>query len=205
MDFHGVWENVVYDTNLKWNFLRVVATSFHLSDGGGLYFLSADGNKSKYAKYSLKDNICHDSSSARQRERNDLSSTVNAWGGVHSVDSDQFQEHRVKNIKGFLDSLHGNLDPTTVDKALKSANLELKICAEMERSMNISYKSPSSSSKFMSDDEVSKTAKILDKIRPFSTERKSVRFVEPLKEDNNFSKLNSDPELVKKFLQRNKD
>ena len=54
---------------------------------------------------------------------------MNAWGGVNSVDCDQFQEHRIKNIKGFLDSLHGNLDPSTIDKAIKSADLELKISA----------------------------------------------------------------------------
>ena len=57
------------------------------------YFLNLGGNKSKYAKYSFKDNVCHDASSERQRERNDLSITVNAWGGPNSVDCDEFQEH----------------------------------------------------------------------------------------------------------------
>ena len=169
------------------------------------YFLNAGGSRSKYAKYSYKDNVCHDSSSACQKQRNDLSSTVNAWGGPHSVDCDQFQEHRIKNLKGFLDSLHGNLDPTTVERAVKSADLELKICAEMERSMNISYRGPSSSSKFLTDEEVVKVARIMGQIKPFSTDREPVVFVEPLEKNNNFSRLDSDPDLVRDFLWRNKE
>ena len=169
------------------------------------YFLNAGGSRSKYAKYSLKDNVCHDSSSACQKQRNDLSSTVNAWGGPHSVDCDQFQEHRIKNLKGFLDSLHGNLDPTTVERAVKSADLELKICAEMERSMNISYRGPSSSSKFLTDEEVVKVARIMGQIKPFSTDREPVVFVEPLEKNNNFARLDSEPDLVRDFLRRNKE
>lgn len=128
---------------------------------------------------------------------------MNAWGGPHNVDCDQFQEHRIKNIKGFLDSLHGNLDPATIDKAMKSADLELKICAEMERSMNISYRSPSSSSKFFTDEEVGKIARVMAKIKPFSKEREAVTFTEPLEEEDNFSKLDTDPDVVKEFLRRN--
>ena len=168
------------------------------------YFLNAGGHRSKYAKYSYKDNVCHDSSSALQKQRNDLSTTVNAWGGGHSVDCDQFQEHRIKNIKGFLDNLHGNLDPTNVDKALKSADLELKISAEIERSMNISYKGPSTSRKFLTDEEVSKVGKIMNQIKPFSSEREPVMFVEPLKEKDNFSKLDAEPNVIVEFLDRNK-
>jgi len=33
-DFQGVWENLVYDTNIKWDLLRFVATSLLLSDKG---------------------------------------------------------------------------------------------------------------------------------------------------------------------------
>jgi hypothetical protein len=168
------------------------------------YFLSAAGSRSKYAKYSFKDNVVHDSSSAHQRERNDLSTTVNAWGEPHSVDCDQFQEHRIKNIKGFLDSLHGNLDPATIDKAIESADLELKICAELDRSMNLSYSSPGTSANFLTDDEVAKVSKVLEKIQPFSTEREKVKFVEPLLEKDNFSRLDSKPELVQEFLSRNR-
>ena len=169
------------------------------------YFLNFGGHRSKYAKYSFKDNVCHDSSSARQQQRNDLSTTVNAWGGAHSVDSDQFQEHRIKNIKGFLDNLHGNLDPTTIDKAIKPADLELKISAELERSMNISYKSPGTSSKFLMDEEVSKVVKILNQIKPFSSEREPVVFVEPVVGSDNYSRVDSEPDLIAEFLNRNKE
>ena len=115
------------------------------------YFLNAGGHRSKYAKYSFKDNVCHDSSSD--------STTVNAWGGVNSVDCDQFQEHRIKNIKGFLDSLRRNLDPSTIDKAIKSADLALTISAEGDRSMNVSYSGPGVSQRYLDDDDVSKIAK----------------------------------------------
>jgi hypothetical protein len=33
-DFQGVWENLVYDTNIKWDLLRFVSTSLLLSDKG---------------------------------------------------------------------------------------------------------------------------------------------------------------------------
>ena len=33
-EFQGVWENLVYDTNLKWDLLRFVSTSLLLSDKG---------------------------------------------------------------------------------------------------------------------------------------------------------------------------
>jgi len=33
-DFQGVWENLVYDTNIKWDLLRFVSTSLLLSDQG---------------------------------------------------------------------------------------------------------------------------------------------------------------------------
>ena len=168
------------------------------------YFLNVGGHRSKYAKYSYKDNVCHDSSSARQQLRNDLSTSVNAWGGAHSVDSDQFQEHRIKNIKGFMDSLHGNLEPTNIEKTLKSVDLELKISAEVERALNISYKSPGTSSKFLTNDEISKIGKLLNQIQPFSTDRKPVVFVEPFVERSNYSILDSDTNLTEEFLKRNK-
>ena len=168
------------------------------------FFLNAGGHRSKYAKYSHKDNVCHDSSSARQKLRNDLSTTVNAWGGAHSVDSDQFQEHRIKNLKGILDSLHGNLDPSTIDKAIKSADLELKISAEIDRCMNVSYRNPNTSAKFLTEDEISKIAKIICQIKPFSRKREAVVFKEPLAGKDNFVKLEEEPELVTEFLGRNK-
>ena len=168
------------------------------------YFLSLGGNRSKYAKYSFKDNVCYDASSDRQKERSDLSITVNAWGGPSSVDCDEFQEHRIKNLKGFVDSLHGNLDPSNLEKSIKSADLQLKISAEMERELHVSYTSAGSSAHFLSDDEKRKVAKVMNEIKPFSRTRKQVKFVEPLLESNNFAKLDIDKELVAGFLKRNK-
>ena len=169
------------------------------------YFLNLGGQKSKYAKYSFKDNVCHDSSSDRQQERNDLSITVNAWGGPNSVDCDEFQEHRIKNIKGFLDDLHGNHDPSNIDKTVKSADLQLKISEEIERAMNMSYTSAGTSSRYMSNEEVAKVEKLMKELKPFSRQRKSITFVQPLQEVNNFAKLESDPSLVLEFLSRNKE
>ena len=64
---------------------------------------------------------------------------MNAWGGEsQSVDCDEFQEHRKKNLKGFVDNLHGNLDQSNIDKAMKSVDLQLKISEEVEREMNVS-------------------------------------------------------------------
>ena len=169
------------------------------------YFLSLGGNKSKYAKYSFKDNVCYDSSSDRLKERSDLSITVNAWGGSSSVDCDEFQEHRIKNLKGFVDSLHGNLDPCNLEKAMKSANLQLKISAEVEREMNVSYRSPDSSTSFLSEEEKNKVIKIMNELKPFSRSRKPVVFVEPLEEATNFARLDTDGELVNSFLKRNQE
>ena len=168
------------------------------------YFLNQGGHRSKYAKYSFKDNVCHDSSSIRQQERNDLSITVNAWGGPNSVDCDEFQEHRIKNIKGFLDKLHGNHDPSNIEKVVKSADLQLKISDELERAMNINYCSAGTSSKFLSDEDVKKVEKLMNEIRPLSKKRKLVSFVEPLASGDNFSNLDSDKNLVSEFLERNK-
>ena len=169
------------------------------------YFLNLGGHASKYAKYSFKDNVIHDSSSARQKERNNLSITVNAWGGPNSVDCDEFQEHRIKNIKGFLDDLHGNHDPSNIEKSVKSADLQLKISDEIERAMNISYSSAGSASRFLSDEDVKKIETLMNKIKPFSRQRKSVIFFEPLPENHNFSKLDSSKSLVTEFLARNKE
>ena len=169
------------------------------------YFLNIGGNKSKYAKYSFKDNVCHEASSDRQQERNDLSTTVNAWGGPNSVDCDEFQEHRIKNIKGFIDNLHGNLDPLNIEKSIKSADLQLKISEEFERAMNVSYRSASNANQFLSNDEIRKIVKIMNDIKPFSRSRKSVSFVEPLLDNDNFTKLDKDVNLVTDFLDRNKD
>ena len=170
------------------------------------YFLNQGGHRSKYAKYTLKDNICHDSSSDQQKRRNNLSTTVNAWGGESlSVESDKFQENRIKNIKGFMDSLHGNLDPCNIEKTLRSADLELKISAEMDRSMNVSYKSPETSSKYLTQEEINKVGKMLSQIRPFSRDRNQVMFVEPLVGKTNFSRLDDDLSLAQEFLTRNKE
>ena len=170
------------------------------------YFLNQGGQKSKYAKYTLKDNICHDSSSEQQKRRNDLSTTVNAWGGAsHSVESDKFQEHKIKNIKGLLDNLHGNMDPANIEKTLKSADLELKISAELEKSMNVSYTNPDSSKKFMTEEEVGKVGKTLSQLRPFSRDRSPVKFVAPIVGNSNFSKLEEDTSFVLNFLLRNRD
>ena len=169
------------------------------------YFLNKGGHKSKYAKYTLKDNVCHDSSSEWQQARNDLSTTINAWGGgAHSVDSDQFQENRIKNIKGYLDNLHGNLDPANIEKSLRSADLELKISAQLEKSLNVSYTNPGSSAKFLTEEEVSKVRKVMGQIKPFSKDRDKVQFVEPLHGKTNYSKVEDDKNLVKDFLSRNK-
>ena len=169
------------------------------------YFLNHGGHKSKYAKYTLKDNVCHDSSSDWQQNRNDLTTTVNAWGGgAHSVESDQFQEHRVKNIKCFLDNLHGNIDPANIEKVIRSADLELKISAQMDHSMNVSYKSPASSVKFLTDEEVLKVRKMMAQLKPFSRERDVVHFVEPIHGVNNYWRVDSEDSLVKDFLARNK-
>ena len=169
------------------------------------YFLNMGGNKSKYAKYCYKDNVCYDASSERQRERSDLTMTVNAWGGPNSVDCDEFQEHRIKNLKGFVDNLHGNLDPANIEKSFKSADLQLKISEEIERAMNVSYKSPGKATSFLSDDEVRKIAKLINVLQPFSRSRSRVTFVEPLMEATNYSKLDSDKNLVKDFIERNKE
>ena len=169
------------------------------------YFLNLGGSKSKYAKYAFKDNVCYDASSERQRERCDLSITVNAWGGPYSVDCDEFQEHRIKNLKGFVDSLHGNLDPTNIEKSMKSADLQLKISDEVERALNVNYRSPGNANQFLSDEEIRKVTKIIDDIKPFSRDRKPVKFKEPLEEEDNFSKLNEEPKLVVDFLNRNKE
>ena len=169
------------------------------------YFLNKGGHKSKYAKYTFKDNVCHDSSSEWQQARNDLSTTINAWGGgAHSVDSDQFQENRIKNIKGYLDNLHGNLDPANIEKSLRSADLELKISAQLEKSLNVSYTNPGSSAKFLTEEEVSKVRKVMGQIKPFSRDRDKVQFVEPLHGKTNYSKVEDDKNLVKDFLSRNK-
>ena len=168
------------------------------------YFLNMGGSKSKYAKYSFKDNVCYDSSSERQKERSDMSITVNAWGGCNSVDSDEFQEHRIKNIKGFVDSLHGNLNPSNIEKAMKSVDLQLKISEEVEKEMNVSYRDAGSAHTFLSDDELHKIEKMMKDLRPFCKDRKLVSFVEPLAETNNFQKLDNDSLLVEQFLLRNK-
>ena len=170
------------------------------------FFLNQGGQKSKYAKYTLKDNVCHDSSSDQQKRRNDLSTTVNAWGGAsHSVESDKFQEHKIKNIKGLLDNLHGNLDPANIEKTLRSADLELKISAELEKSMNVSYTNPESSRKYMTEEEVKKVGKTMTQIRPFSRDRSPVQFVDPIVGNTNFSKLEEDASVVLNFLLRNRD
>ena len=168
------------------------------------YFLSMGGSRSKYAKYSYKDNVVYDASSDRQKERSDLSITVNAWGGPNSVDCDEFQEHRIKNLKGFIDSLHGNLDPSNLENSIKSADLQLKISAEMDRELNVSYRCAGKAANFLSEEEKDKVAKVMNEIKPFSKNRKKVKFVEPLMEVNNFAKLDNDKELVVAFLKRNK-
>jgi hypothetical protein len=168
------------------------------------YFLNIGGHRSKYAKYSFKDNVCHDSSSGRQQERNNMSITVNAWGGPNSVDCDEFQEHRIKNIKGFLDDLHGNHDPSNIEKAVKSADLQLKISEEIERAMNISYSCAGTASRLLCDEDVAKIEKLMKEIKPFSKHRKEVSFVEPLLENDNFAKLESKSGLVSEFLERNR-
>ena len=168
------------------------------------YFLNIGGHRSKYAKYSLKDNVCHDSSSARQQERNDLSITVNAWGGPNSVDCDEFQEHRIKNIKGFLDYLHGNHDPCNIEKVVKSADLQLKISEELERAMNINYAEAGSANQLISNEDVAKIEKLMNEIKPFSKQRDPVLYVEPLLGSTNFSKLDNNPLFVEEFLERNK-
>ena len=121
------------------------------------------------------------------------------------MDCDEFQEHRIKNLKGFVDSLHGNLDPSNLEKAMKSANLQLKISAEVEREMNVSYRSPDSSTSFLSEEEKKKVIKIMNELKPFSKSRKPVSFVEPLEEATNFARLDTGGELVKSFLKRNKE
>ena len=131
---------------------------------------------------------------------------MNAWGGEsQSVDCDEFQEHRIKNLKGFVDNLHGNLDPSNIDKAMKSVDLQLKISEEVEREMNVSYKSAGSAGQFLSDEEVRKVQKMMNEIKPFSRTRKLVTFVEPLGETNNFQKLEKNSDLFEQFLLRNKE
>ena len=120
------------------------------------------------------------------------------------MDCDEFQEHRIKNIKGFLDKLHGNHDPSNIEKVVKSADLQLKISDELERAMNINYCSAGTSSKFLSDEDVKKVEKLMNEIRPLSKKRKLVSFVEPLASGDNFSNLDSDKNLVSEFLERNK-
>ena len=168
------------------------------------YFLSLGGSKSKYAKYSFKDNVCYDASSEREKKRSDFSITVNAWGGPNSVDSDEFQEHRIKNIKGYIDSLHGNVDTLNLDSSLQSADLELKISADFDKDFDMSFDKPSHSTSFLTAEENTKVSKVFEELRPFSRSRKSVSFKEPLKEATHFTVLGRDSELVKTFLERNK-
>ena len=103
-----------------------------------------------------------------------------------------------------MDSLHGNLDPSNIEKAMKSVDLQLKISEEVEKEMNISYSSAGSAHEYLSDDEIRKIKKMFEELRPFSKERKLVSFAEPLKEANNFQKLEDEPSLVDQFLSRNK-
>ena len=168
------------------------------------YFLSLGGSKSKYAKYCFKDNVCYDASSERQKTRSDLCTTINAWGGPHSVDSDEFQEHRIKNLKGLIDSLHGNLDPLSLEQAVKAADVQIKFAAEFERDMETSSGDPDSSHKLFTLEERNKVAKMIQDLRPFSFSRRRVHFVAPLLESNNFSNLVKNSNIVSDFLHRNK-
>ena len=70
--------------------------------------------------------------------------------------------------------------------------------------MNVSYSGPGVSQRYLDDDDVSKIAKVMSQIKPFSRDREPVSFKESLVNNDNFARLDADPDLVLNFLKRNK-
>ena len=103
-----------------------------------------------------------------------------------------------------IDSLHGNLDPLSLEQAMKAADVQIKFTAEFERDMETSSGDLDSSHKLFTLEERNKVAKMIQDLRPFSFSRRRVHFVAPLLESNNFSNLVKNSNIVSDFLHRNK-
>ena len=87
---------------------------------------------------------------------------------------------------------------------MKAADVQIKIAAEFERDMETSSGDPESSHKLFTLEERNKVSKMMQELRPFSSNRRRVSFVTPLLESNNFTNLVKNNNIVSDFLQRNK-
>lgn len=183
----------------------------HHGDGRGLralrrlsilQFLANAGQRSKYALNLNISEISYHISSDYEKLRNDIQATVNPHGRVKSsVDCDKFEEHKIKQVKRKMDSLHGHFDLTTIENSVKALDVQIKISENFHDELQLSKSTGSHHYDYIGDENRMKIRKSYDEVKPFSHDRQKVKMKNPVG-SSIFSELK--PSDIEKFISRNR-